>query len=545
MVWLLWMAATFNGLPSPDAMDHAQAARNVAVGNGFVTSAISPLSLDLVPNVTRHPVLFHSPLFLAWEAVWFRISQPSDTVAAFASGTMWMLACWMVYLVALRLFTPSIGLFAVLLFLANASLLRFAVSGLPHLMAGFLLTGLLWSLAGPREENDDPLVPPWWSLVASGVFVGLAGLAEQTLVWVILVPVALYWALRPRWAAREYGTRVSPARARRAGLIAVVALLAMVWVCLAPWMLRNHLLVGSLFWTPDRYDVLTHTATFPGQTAYRRLASSLPGPLEFALEHPGEVLRKCVSGALRLSDTAPSLAGWVVLALFLAGCLFPPAGVAGRIQRYLLLMLGLASGVLCLTSQQFDRLVVFLPGLTLFAAAAAYRLLDTVRETGGAERLARRRMVASLVVVWVVAAAPLITARQQARRSVRLLPTRNVIDLAEKMERGSGVITDAPWLVAWYTGRPAVWLPQDEQESRVLLDRTDKLSWMYFTYYRRWLAPNEVARWWMRAVRPPGGFGPFVPQESKAPGEVVLRRKAAQGDRVGAAPRPVVRQPRG
>ena len=154
-------------------------------GGGQRVRHLRHLPLEPGPGaeVTRHPVLFHSPLFLAWEEVWFRISQPSDTVAAFASGAMWMLACWMVYLVALRLFTPSIGLFAVLLFLANASLLRFAVSGLPHLMAGFLLTGLLWSLAGPREENDDPLVPPWWSLVASGVFVGLAGLAEQTLVW--------------------------------------------------------------------------------------------------------------------------------------------------------------------------------------------------------------------------------------------------------------------------------------------------------------------------------------------------------------------------
>ncbi|MDH7571916.1 MAG: hypothetical protein QHJ73_20235, partial [Armatimonadota bacterium] len=71
ILWLTWVVVTFKGLAMPEALDQAQAARHLARGDGFVTSAITPLSLVLAPKMEGHPDLSHAPLFGLWESFWF------------------------------------------------------------------------------------------------------------------------------------------------------------------------------------------------------------------------------------------------------------------------------------------------------------------------------------------------------------------------------------------------------------------------------------------------------------------------------------------
>jgi hypothetical protein len=234
-----------------------------------------------------------------------------------------------------------------------------------------------------------------------------------------------------------------------------------------------------------------------------------------------------------------SLAHWVVLALFLAGCLRPLEGDAGRVQRYFLLLLLLQAALLGLTSQRFDRFLSFVPGLTVFAAGTAYRLLDLLAPSVQPERgrvSLRRwgRQALPLGAVWVLAALPLAASRVNPSREPSLVPSANVAYLAEKTPPGSAVMTEVPWLVAWYGDRPAVWLVQEAPELRLLEKQVGQpLSWLYFSRYRSLMGPEEVADWWLTALRSPLGHGTFLPHPSRAPGEVLLKRyEQREGDKV-------------
>jgi hypothetical protein len=550
--WLGWMAATFSGLNNAEALDYAQLARHLARGDGFVTSALVPLSLAFVPRLEAHPSLHHPPLFPLWEALLFRLGGARPAMAALASGAAWLLTLWFVYALAVRLFDRRAAFFAVVLFAVNLTALRFSVSGLPHLLTAALLTAVLWTLAGPRTEEEETsedkefALPLGVWLVLSALFTGLAVLSDYSLVWVVIGPVALFWILLSRqWAEpddaeEEIGPPLWSGRTLlidlgrwvRSSLPLHVGAVFAAVLCLpvAPWLVRNYRVVGHPCFSLTRYDPLTQTSSYPGQSVYRRFTSSLPEPWEFAAKHPRQVARKGLQGLGRLGPEVASLANWVVLALFLAGCLRPSDDDAGRVQRYFLLMLLLQAALLCFTSQRFDRLLAFVPGMTVWAAGTAYRLLEQFAPSGETEwgsfdLLSRRRCALIVVIMWVLAALPLAASRVNPSPALPLTPSANVAYLAEKTPPGGAVMTDVPWLVAWYADRPAVWLTQEAPELRLLEKKIGQpLLWLYFSQYRSLLEPEGVADWWLAALRSPLGHEKFLPHPSRAAGEVLLKR---------------------
>jgi hypothetical protein len=379
--WLGWMAATFSGFNNAEALDFAQLARHLARGDGFVTSAIVPLSLAFVPRLEAHPSLHHPPLFPLWEALLFRLGGVRPAMAALASGSAWLLTLWFIYALAVRLFDRRVAVFAVVLFAVNLTALRFSVSGLPNLLTAALLTAALWTLAGPRTEEEDtekdflPLPPGGW-LILSAVLTGLVVLSDYSLAWPVIVSVGLYWILLSRqwvtpsdageepglslWSGRtliiDFSRWLRTSLPLHVGAIFGAGLLLTV----SPWLVRNVRVVGHPCFSLTRYDLLTQTRSYPGQSVYRRF-TELPQPWEFAAEHPLQTARKGLRGLGRLAQEMASLANVVVLALFLAGCLRPPDGDAGRVQRYFLLMLLLQAALLSVTSQRFDYLLEMEP----------------------------------------------------------------------------------------------------------------------------------------------------------------------------------------
>jgi predicted Zn-dependent protease len=127
--------------------------------------------------------------------------------------------------------------------------------------------------------------------------------------------------------------------------------------------------------------------------------------------------------------------------------------------------------------------------------------------------------------VGALAALPLAASRVNPSPAPPIEPSANVAYLAEQTPAGRAIMTNGPWLVAWYGDRPAVWLVQEAGELPLLEKKTGQpLSYLYFSRYRGRLGAEEIADWWLAARQSPLGCETFLPHPSRAAGEVVLKR---------------------
>lgn len=562
LVWVAWMALHYSGLANPDALDWAQAARHLSRGDGFVTSAIVPLSLRVAPRLVGHPDLGHAPVFVVWEALWFRLGGARPIMAIFASGAAWVLALWMTYALATRLFHREIAFFAVLLLAANAAVLNASVSGLPMLLTGALILGILWTLAGPHPPKGQETRPatrlPWIWPVGSGVLAGLTILSDYALIWSVTLPVLFFWVTRIRETDFEgHGEEAFPQsrqahasmrRARRnlRGYLPVALCAMGLFLSLLPWMVRNTRVAGSPSFNLGRYEVMINTPDYPGGSIYRRFPDTLPNPWEHSILNARHLARKDMLALSSMIIAYASLAGVVALGFLVVGCLRPPIGMANRIQRCFLVILLTATVIVAFTSQQLAGLLCFVPGIAVFAAAAAHKLV--CRDESDASDFGppwwTRRRVWPLWAATLLAALPLAGEVARGRRPERLDVTPNISYLKKNVPKGSAVMSDSPWLVAWYCDRPAVWLAQDEGDLADIQKKVGNLSWLYFTRYRTMLSQADISQWWIAALQCKDSYQGFQVEPSKAPNEVLLRHstRVARPNAMGTTLAPRVAQ---
>ncbi|MDH7570811.1 MAG: hypothetical protein QHJ73_14620 [Armatimonadota bacterium] len=565
-LWLGWMALTFpegEGFGSADAYDVAQLARHIARGDGFVTSAIQPLSVKFAPRLEDHPSLKQPPLFPMWEAVWFRISGARPVVAAFATGSAWLVCIWLIRGLALALFGREVAFFAIALFLTNLAVWRASSSGTPPLFTAALFTGFLWALAAPPRfryqaekepseftKKEDDLLAPGRRVALSALLGGLTVLSDTSLATPVLLSGLVYWVLWPVWASRgrrsldnEEGHRPSLRSTlrrmrRQVGRLLWLRLsllfLAVSLLVLVPWVVRNIRVANLPYLSLSRYDVLLNTYEHPGYTVYRHFpAFPLMEPWQFPFAHPLQTARKVAAGLNTLGTQGGALFGYIAIALFVVGCFRPPEGLAGRLQRYTLAILVLDVCLLLLASQQFDRLLAFAPAVCVFGAATVYRLAcREAQELTGPPFWMRPRIRA----LWIAVAVSLVP-MAAGLASFRRLPVFSVSDNVEWLKKetpsNAVIMTDSPWLVAWHADRPCVWLTQEATELVQMQRQAGPVSWLYFTAYRLQVIPfNEVSPWWMDACATPRRFGEFERRESHARNEFLLENRSARGARV-------------
>ena len=86
VLMLLVIGAKFQGLQDAAALDHAQLARHVASGDGFVTSILRPLALVFRAELRNPPDLYNAPAHPYLLALFFRQFGATDRVAAGAGA---------------------------------------------------------------------------------------------------------------------------------------------------------------------------------------------------------------------------------------------------------------------------------------------------------------------------------------------------------------------------------------------------------------------------------------------------------------------------
>src|SRR6266850_799805 len=300
---LIYTAGQFRGLNKRESMDMAQLARNIARGQGFTTYVIRPLSLWQLEHhgwniqdkatreklVMKHPDICNPPFYPLVLAGLFKLlpgrAFKYDTAERVYSPERWVIlpfdqiclfACvLLVFLWAKQLFDRRVAIMAACLMFFSDTLWSYSVSGLPTnlLMLLFLLATYCLFIAdgklNPAEPSEGEAAGPAPGRVTSGVvaliIVGavLLGLCFLTryLTGFFLIPMVIYVA------------RIFRGRAAAMWVGVYVAVFAMV---IAPWLVRNHRISGSVLGIA-RYDLVDRAGQFHGESLPRSYKPDFTG----------------------------------------------------------------------------------------------------------------------------------------------------------------------------------------------------------------------------------------------------------------------------
>ena len=206
---LLNLMPLFRGLSSPQAMEQAQIARQIARGEGFTTKMIRPLAYyeaekanqgGAVPftgfkdtyHAPLNPLILGAVLKLvggdkpdAWPMAKDELVFPLDRVIALVSTLFFLMSIGVSYLLVGRIFDPKIaGVTAVLMMLCDL-FWNFSQSGLPQMLLLLLFSCGLYFTYRAVEAQDEGR-PSFLPALLGAVFLALMVLTHWIAAWIFL-----------------------------------------------------------------------------------------------------------------------------------------------------------------------------------------------------------------------------------------------------------------------------------------------------------------------------------------------------------------------
>jgi len=491
---VLYDVNAYRGFYSPEAMDAAQVARNVAQGRGYTTDFIRPFSVYLVEKHNRannagglqttnppdfaqinspHPDLANPPVYPTVLAGFMRCWQPkwpaetrkpfwseggrymryqAEFRIAMLNQALLLVVVALTFLIARKIFDPTAAWLAALLTLGSDPLWKFSVSGQSTMLLLVVFLGLVWVLtvveeSGRAEKADVRKL--FILAVTAGILTGVGMMTRYAFGWLI-VPVVIFLVL--------FGG------VRRPGL-AVAAFLAF-GVAVTPWIIRNLAVSGTLFGTAG-YAVVEGTFAFPGS----RLMQSVNPDLTSAY-WIRPYLRKFFENSRYIlqGDLLRVGGGWVAM-LFFAGLLLGLRSLAARRMRYFTMMcLGVliiaeALGRTQLTNITPDinsenLLVLLTPLVAIFGVIFFLTLLNQMKTPSPQVR------ALVIILMVVVSCQPLIANLLPPKTSPVSYPPYYPPDI-QKISSWMGpneiIMSDIPWAIAWYGDHQSTWITINSQ----------------------------------------------------------------------------------
>ena len=491
----LWYDAhAYRNLTTPEGMDAAQLARNIAEGKGYTTLFLRPLSLYLVQahseagtplSLTNanfdfahvksaHPDLANPPVYPVLLAGLMKILpfhyavdlkkpfwsdngkfsryQPDFLIALF-NQILLVAAIVLTFFLARKLFDAGVAWLSAILMFGCELLWRFSVSGLSTMLLLVIFLGLTRCLLKIEEMAREPqprLNRLLGLTVAAGVLTGVGALTRYAFGWTI-VPVVVFLILFS---------------GQKKALHALVALGAFALV-LAPWVVRNFAVSGTPFGTAS-FAAAETTLLFP----------------QFQLEraiHPdmGHVLwlspylhKLSANGQSILTNNLTRFGGsWATL-LFWTGLLLSFRSATVRRMRYfLLLSIGTFVVVQALGQTQLsvespevnseNLLVLLTPLVFIYGVSLLLTLLDQII----LPMLQLRYLI--ITAFAALCCLPMIAALLPPKTSPVVYPPYYPPDIqqtASWMGNNELMMSDVPWAVAWYGRRQCVWLTLNAQD---------------------------------------------------------------------------------
>lgn len=297
---------------------------------------------------------------------------------------------------------------------------------------------------------------PKLQMVLAGLLTGALYLTDPIFIWI--VPVMLASAI----------LLSGPVHRIKAGLFFLLPLM----VVTLPWMTRNAMLTGNPIFGLRSMEVWMDTKDFyPGALAYRMM----PDDLTPSVGLFKAVVSKIVLGSGQVIQAFPQVSASWVLAFLLPSLLFrfsnPAINSLRRVMMYS--FLGILIGTL-LFGVEMPLFVALIPTMLVFAAAYLVHLI-------GQAQLTRPAIVMLAGLLTLAMALPLL-------RDITLIgkpePSRHVaaaVSLEDIVSPNGVVLSDQPWLVAWYANRPSVWIPAVDGKIKEFRKQYPTMRWMFLT----------------------------------------------------------------
>ncbi|MFT4175734.1 MAG: glycosyltransferase family 39 protein [Luteolibacter sp.] len=465
----------FRGLSSPQAMDQAQIAREIARGNGFSTKMIRPMAYEQAMKAKGGPVslvnfpdTYHSPLnpwinacvlklvgaddASAWQMSEKEVVYPLDRVIATISTLFFLTAIGVTYLLISRIFDAKIAGVTALLMLLCQTFWNYALSGLPQMLMLLLFScGLYFAFRAIEETREGrvSLVPG----ILAGVFFTLLALTHWLTVWIALGYII--------FAAINFRPRA---------IVGVATLVLLILAAIGP-IIRNEALsdtpFGSAFLT--LYNGLGN-----GSENFVMRGNDLNTNL---LDLDGLVMRVASMTLTQLSDIVQHLGGLVVAPLFFIALLHPFRRPPIASFRWLIASMWLCAAFglsfFGLTKDGLDPNQIHLLFAPIMAAYGLAFLSVLWNRIDSLQSIPMLRHAHLIVVVLICAAPMLLLLPRQIRIGLTVesggiphwppyfAPALNskTSGLKRYVTEKQVIFSDQPWATAWYADRISIWLP--------------------------------------------------------------------------------------
>lgn len=496
-----YLALDFRGLNSPQGMDQAQIAREIARGNNFTTKFIRPLSLKQVE--LANPVeegenrgvslmgfqdIYHAPLNPLLNSLLLKPFSDSfeydgesnvyilDQVIA--AGSMILLLCsiGVSYLLISRIFDQKIGGVTALLLLLCETLWKFSQTGLPQMLMLFLFSFAMYFFY-KAIENHNAGKPVYLWIALTGGFFGLLALAHWITIWVfvgLLIFSAVYFKPRGVMPAIMFGIFL---------------------VIVSMWGVRNAKISGSIAGS-GTYMFYAGMGGESEGTIMRNYNPNEDPPVFDGF------LRKVVLNALpQLKEVYNYLGAIIAAPLFFLSLLHPFKRPEIAHFRWCILLMwifaaigmalfGLDDGLY--DSNQLN--VLFIPLMTGYGLAFLSVLWARLSLPVQIPMIRNGHLIIAVLISaapllftlpWAIRAGITMGNESNLKRNYPYFP--DIFYSAVKdVDKESGVIaSDAPWAIAWYTDRVSIWLPKTETQfeeiAKVTEDRKAPIKRIIFT----------------------------------------------------------------
>jgi hypothetical protein len=468
--------ALFRGLNSPQAMDQAQIAREIARGNGFTTKMIRPVAYYQEEKAAKQTLplvgfqdTYHSPLNPllnaavlkligaddsdAWQMGENEMVFPLDRVIATVSTLFFLMAIGVNYLLISRIFDAKIAGVCAILMLFCETFWTYSLSGLPQMLMLLLFSCGIYFVYRAVEASTEGRIAMTPAVIA-GVFFTLLALTHWMTVWIALGYII--------FAAVSFRPR---------GIVGLSVLFLVVVAAVGP-ILRNEKITDSPFGTA--FLTLYNGLGNGSEAAVMRNINLEEEPLVL----DGLIAKILRTTLLQTTDIVPLLGGIIVAPLFFLSLLHPfkRKSIANFRWAVLLMWVFTAIGLAFfgISKEELDPNqlhLLFAPIMTAYGLAfisILWSRLDFVVSTPPL------RNVHHIIIV-IVCALPLILAlplkirvgmHLRDRGGVPHWPPYYAPALNSKISGLKGWVTDKqvvfsdqPWAVAWYADRLSIWLP--------------------------------------------------------------------------------------
>lgn len=517
-----WMGIReFNGLRTPEAMDLAQQARQLAEGKGFTTLVIRPLALWQVranldskaPPVTAFPETLTPPLYpvllagcfklgMVSQAVSFNLPAealkdfrtfPPDFVVLILQMCLLIGATFVVFAWAEKQFDVGTGVLAAVFFLGSSPLWTQAVSGGASLLVIFLYAtaGWLFCLGSSKAEEQAEsgvggISWPWF--LGAGFIFGLTALVQIIQIWAVLAVLVLGWMVmgRAKWPM-TIGVLLA------LGLF--LAWLLQLWtVCKNPIGLNWAFLLADSPKFPGDTIWRTYTFDIEKTDVWRRLGGSiLRGFTDLVLQGPA-LVGNAVAGTLALiaglhvfrrpsAGTGRSLWGGVAVALILA------TAFVQRSNR----------------AEAHPILLALLPAAAVYGASFLWIVVE--RWKLHLELIGKLfAILVALIASWPTLARLLLPPPPPFAYPPTYPPI--FLFMRSWFEPGELQASDLPTAEAWYSAQPSLWIPTAREDFLKIHDRVAPVFSILFTpassdvrMYSQMMAENSEWREWADLIR--------------------------------------------